>query len=1193
MAEVKNSAALDKIILYAKNIGEKKDAAFTAERFLVAVCDYVDSGFDCGNTANGDTANDDKANGDTAVRKNLSSVLAEFGCETEKLRTSLLSYINGNSSTYIDSVYIQRKTHEAKIQAAKEKISELTPELLLRCVLKEPTGAIVSGFSGESGSALSGGTLSGRVQFGSSAQRELEKKFEEVVRSISDSDETEEDTERDNTERDDASQEDEEQEKLDPRKRVALLTEKANGMREKLLSQVYGQDNAINVFVAGYFQSELLHLTDKKRTRPRATFLFAGPPGVGKTFLAEKVAEALGLPFMRFDLSEYADHEANIEFCGSDKVYRGSKKGNVTGFVEKHPKCVLLFDEVEKAHTCVINLFLQMLDAGRLRDSKTDEEVSFTDAVIIFTTNAGRQLYNQAESGDLSALSRKVVLSALRKDINPMTEAPFFPAPLCSRFASGNVVMFNHIGAHDLHRIAKCEMQRHAANLKSEVGIDVEIDELVYTALLFSEGGEADARTISGRSEAFFDNELFELFRLAASGQSPKKIEGIEKIGISVLLPRADRRIRTLFVPEEALDLLVFSSESTASFCKNSSKKCNILQAGDIDSASKFLRDKDVKAFLIDIGYGKKESAGQYLNTEDIESLSRDFFRLVREKYSDIPVYFIQAPGFELDPEEKVSFMKRGVRGIIDLKGGAEQTGEKLGNICDDIHHQNSMAFLAKANKVISFETAQTLSKDGKTAEISLFDFRMSTAVEAEDSENILSNLSKPNVRFDEVIGAEDAKKELMYFVEYLKNPKKYLSTGVRAPKGVILYGPPGTGKTMLAKAMACESDVTFITAEGNQFLQKYVGEGKDKLHELFRAARKYAPSILFVDEIDSIAGERRGGEHAAAGGEDVLTAFLAEMDGFKNYPTKPVFVLAATNFDVRPGREKSLDQALMRRFDRRVYIDLPNKEERIKFLNLRFSANSAFEISESEVKSIAVRSTGMSLASLESVLELALRTAIRSGDFKVTDSVFEEAFETFNSGEEKKWDASLLERVARHEAGHSFVSWKSGETPSYVTVVARGEHGGYMQHDDSEGKNLYTKDELLTKIRISLGGRAAEIVYYGEKDGLSTGAGGDLESATDTARQIICNYGMDEGFGLAVVDRQTARSGEMSSAVRTAVNAILAEEMQKAVCLVVGGKPAIDALVEQLLSKNHLNGAEIDRIFRSAYTENKSAVSS
>ena len=452
-------------------------------------------------------------------------------------------------------------------------------------------------------------------------------------------------------------------------------------------------------------------------------------------------------------------------------------------------------------------------------------------------------------------------------------------------------------------------------------------------------------------------------------------------------------------------------------------------------------------------------------------------------------------------------------------------------------------------------------------------------AVDSEDAKNILSSVSKPNVRFDDVIGATDAKNELKYFIEYLKNPKKYMGTGLKAPKGVLLYGPPGTGKTMLAKAMACEAGVTFIAAEGNQFLKKYVGEGSEKVHELFRTARKYAPSVLFIDEIDAIAKERSGGMTSFAGGEETLTAFLTEMDGFTTDPSRPVFVLAATNFEVEPGKAKSLDPALMRRFDRRVYIDLPAKADRLKFLESKVKSNPALDISENQMENICVRSTGMSLAQLDSVIDFALRTAVRNGSTVVNDSILEEAFETFNNGEEKKWDASQLERVARHEAGHALLCALGGETPSYLTIVARGDHGGYMQHGDTEGKAIFTKDELLARIRTSLGGRAAEIVCYGERDGVSTGASGDFLSATHTARQIVCTYGMDDDFGLAVIPADVAVSGPMSPEVRTAVNRILRQQMDEAVRLLSENKDKLELLVKALLEKNSLGGKEIEKL--------------
>ena len=1129
---VKHDAFLATMIERARKVDGSANAPLTAERYLVAVIDTVLK-----------PAYSDELVKVMSLRKLL---LATFP-NPEQLREKMMEYIQSPSTmSYLDDFYMKKRLAEAESQAAQQADPVLTAELVLQCVLSDPTPAVRRCLPS--------------APEAKAAPAETAFAFEEKPKEKP------------------AGQPQQEKAPASDRKtEVQKLTDQVKKLQSTLSSKVFGQDNAINVVTAGYFQAGLLALTDAKRFRPSATYLFAGPPGVGKTYLAECFAEALGLPFQRFDMSEYSDKEANIEFCGSDKVYKNGKAGNVTGFVEENPKCVLLFDEIEKAHINVIHLFLQMLDAGRLRDNYTDHEISFKDTILIFTTNAGKNLYEGSENGNFSTVSRKVILKALQKDVDPSTGTPFFPGAICSRFASGNVVMFNHMAAHDLRGIARREVLRQSGNFAQEIGIDVDIDERVYTALLFAEGGTADARTVRSRAEAFFNGELFELFRLVGTGKTAGGIPGLEKIQVTVELPEHDEELRALFEASEKPEVLVFSSEETAGLCRSQSDGCVFHCAGTVVEACELLK-KDIALVLLDINHGVKGGSGR-LNIEDMESDARDFFHYIRDNDRDMTIYLLQTPQNTFDEEERVSFLRQGVRGVVAIAPEGGDFSAQLGGICDYLHQQHSMNVLAKANKLVSFETAQSLQEEGKVARISLFDFRMGTALDPEDSGSVLSNVSKPNVKFDQVIGAGDAKAELQYFVEYLKNPKKYMGTGVRPPKGVLLYGPPGTGKTMLAKAMASESDVTFITAEGNQFLMKYVGEGPEKVHELFKTARKYAPSILFVDEIDAIAKERRGGESGHSS-EETLTAFLTEMDGFKNDPTKPVFVLAATNFDVEPGGAKSLDPALMRRFDRRVYIDLPGRDDRMRYMKMKTGSHAAFAVSEAKLENLAIRSTGMSLAALESVFELALRSAIRQGDRTVTDEVLDEAFETFNSGEKKNWDISQLERVARHEAGHALMCWLGGETPSYITVVARANHGGYMQHGDSEGKAIYTRDELLARIRTSLGGRAAELVYYGPEDGVSTGASGDLASASNLAQRMLCSYGMDEEFGLAVVDPQAAQRGELSVRVRAAVNDILRKQLEQTVADISAHRDAIDRLVEVLLCRNHLTGSEIKAIF-------------
>lgn len=970
---------------------------------------------------------------------------------------------------------------------------------------------------------------------------------------------------------------------LQQKRQISELTRKVKLLQKQLSNVVFGQDNAISIFASGYFQSELRAITDKASKKPRATYLFAGPPGVGKTFLAEQAAELLALPFMRFDMSEYSERDALMELLGTNKSFKGDKEGELTGFVEKNPKCVLLFDEIEKANIAVIHLFLQVLDAGRLRDTNTTKEVDFSQTIIIFTTNAGRKIYENSLTPNLSGISRKTILKALENDVDPKTGLGSFPAAICSRFATGNVIMFNHMEAHSLRKIVENEIKRNAKCFEDETGIKCNIDDDVFSCILFAEGGHADARTVKSRANSFFSTELYELFRLVSNETNHCEIEQIEKIDITLDLPTDEQCLR-LFIDDSKGCVLSFGDEEVCNKLSDviSEKGYKNIVVSSLKKAEEVLEKQDIEMVLCDLHYGIDKNLTNELNIEDVISDGRTFFKSVCEK-SDIPVYIISDNEHEYSDEELFSLAKEGARGVVNVSL-TEEMPSVITNIMTKIHHQQSMIDLAKASKLVTYETSQMVLDDGKTAEIKLFDIALETTVDAEDSSSILSNVSKPNIRFSDIIGADGAKTELEYFVNYLKNPKSFASKGLGVPKGVLFYGPPGTGKTMLAKAVAGESDVTFICAEGNQFLKKYVGEGEETVHNLFATARKYAPAIIFIDEIDAIAKERRGGENST---DSILTAFLAEMDGFKTDSKKPVFVLAATNFEVEPGTSKSLDSALLRRFDRHIYIDLPDKTARLKYINMRIGNSSIFNISEEEVENIAVRSTGMSLAQLASVFEFSMRIAIRKNKSLVDDEVFEEAFESYNYGEEKKWDISELEKTAYHEAGHAFLCWHSGETPSYLTIVARGNHGGYMLHGDNEARGSYTKKMLLNRIRTALGGRASELVFYGDDEGLTTGASSDLKTATSIAKSIVCNYGMDDAIGLAVVQEKELSDGLLAQKIRDSVNDILQKELEKAKEILTNNRIAIEKIVEALLQKNHLGAKEIEMIFSMYASQN------
>ena len=382
-------------------------------------------------------------------------------------------------------------------------------------------------------------------------------------------------------------------------------------------------------------------------------------------------------------------------------------------------------------------------------------------------------------------------------------------------------------------------------------------------------------------------------------------------------------------------------------------------------------------------------------------------------------------------------------------------------------------------------------------------------------------NSEKPNVKFSDMAGNKEAKEEVSEIVEFLKSPDKYINLGAQIPKGVLLVGPPGTGKTLLAKAVAGEADVKFLSVTGSSFIEMFVGVGASRVRDLFEQAKKDAPAIIFIDEIDAIGKSRASG---GMGGNDereqTLNQLLAEMDGFGGDGLAPVIILAATN------RPEILDPALLRpgRFDRQVLVDKPDLEGRIEILNVHIKD---VKISKNvDLKEVAVMTAGLAGADLANIINEAALLAGRAEKKLVEHEHFKEAVERQIAGLEKKSRRiSPKERkiVAYHESGHALIAeiTKGAKKVNKVSIVPRGLAAlGYTLNTPEENKYLMQKHELIAEVDTLLGGRAAEEVYIGE---VSTGAGNDLERATDIIKQMATIYGMSDEkvAGLMVLSKQ------------------------------------------------------------------------
>ena len=440
---------------------------------------------------------------------------------------------------------------------------------------------------------------------------------------------------------------------------------------------------------------------------------------------------------------------------------------------------------------------------------------------------------------------------------------------------------------------------------------------------------------------------------------------------------------------------------------------------------------------------------------------------------------------------------------------------------------------------------------------------------------------STQGIRFSDVAGEDEAKESLAEIVDYLHNPGKYTDAGASMPKGILLVGPPGTGKTMLAKAVAGESNVPFFSISGSEFVEMFVGMGASKVRDLFSQAKEKAPCIVFIDEIDAIGQKRSGG---AMGGNDereqTLNQLLTEMDGFEG--NNGVIILAATN------RPESLDPALTRpgRFDRRVPVELPDLAGREAILKVH--ARKIKPAEDVYFHTIARMASGASGAELANIINEAALRAVRNGRTIVTQADLEESIEVVIAGYQKK-NAVLSDQekkvVAYHEIGHALVAaMQTHSAPvQKITIIPRTSGAlGYTMQVETGDKYLMTKQEIENKIATFTGGRAAEEVVFGE---ITTGASNDIEQATKLARAMITRYGMSDDFDMVALETVTnqylggdaslACSADTQKIIDDKVVALVKAQHEKAKNLLLTNRAKLDVLAQYLYEKETITGDE------------------
>ena len=437
----------------------------------------------------------------------------------------------------------------------------------------------------------------------------------------------------------------------------------------------------------------------------------------------------------------------------------------------------------------------------------------------------------------------------------------------------------------------------------------------------------------------------------------------------------------------------------------------------------------------------------------------------------------------------------------------------------------------------------------------------------------------KMKVKFDDVAGLDEEKEELIEIVDFLKRPEKFTRMGAQIPKGVLLYGKPGTGKTLIAKAIAGEANVPFISMSGSEFIEMFAGLGASRVRKLFEKARKLAPCIVFIDEIDAIGSRRTTNSGAESENNQTLNQLLVEMDGFSSEET--IIVLAATN------RPEMLDKALLRpgRFDRQITIPTPDLKGRLEILKIHSKEKKLAD--EINLESIAEDTAGFTGAELANILNEAAIIATKNKHEEIENSDVEEAVKKVTVGLEKKtrkYSDKDKKLTAYHEAGHAVVSrYLPTQTDvKEISIIPRGVAGGYTMYKSDDDKYYISKTEMKEKLVALLGGRAAEKLVL---DDISTGASNDIEVATQVARDMVTKYGMSDILG--PIDFQGKEPYEIQmfgddigDKIGSEVKNLIDEAYRRAIDLLIAHRDKLDLIAQTLLKQEKINETQFNEMF-------------